>query len=115
MDCVQNAVSLGRALRSQYNIKVRQPLQMVELVTRDQKEKAALLEMQDIIAEELNVKKVIFSDNEADLVEYSAKANFRILGKEFGKEMKEAGLKIEQMSVADIQKILGGGGQFFLP
>jgi isoleucyl-tRNA synthetase len=108
MACVQNAVSIGRALRSQYNIKVRQPLQMVEIVTRDKKEMAALNSMQDIIGEELNVKEVRFSDNESDLVEYSAKANFKILGKELGKNMKLAAERIAAMSAADIQSILQG-------
>ena len=44
--------------------------------------------MEEIIREELNVKRVAFRDNEEELVEYSAKANFRVLGKELGKDMK---------------------------
>ena len=75
MSVVQHAVSMGRALRYQYNIKVRQPLRSVELVTRNPEEKKVLLEMEEIIREELNVKNVIFRDNEEDLVEYQAKAN----------------------------------------
>ncbi len=108
MAAVQHAVSMGRALRSQYNIKVRQPLQNVELVTRDQREKAVLFEMEDIIREELNVKEVHFRDNEEDLVEYQARANFRVLGKELGKDMKSGAEKIEDLSQAEIQRILEG-------
>jgi isoleucyl-tRNA synthetase len=108
MATVQHAVQLGRALRSKYDLKVRQPLQMVKLVTRNTEEKTALLEMQDIIAEELNVKEVQFSDNEDELVEYSAKANFRVLGKELGQNMKAAAEKIAALSRAEIQAILEG-------
>jgi isoleucyl-tRNA synthetase len=108
MAAVQHAVSMGRALRSQHNIKVRQPLKTVELVTRDNDEKKALLEMEDIIREELNVKDVLFRDNEEDLVSYEVKANFRVLGKELGKDMKTAASRIEALSQSEIQGLLEG-------
>jgi isoleucyl-tRNA synthetase len=108
MAAVQHAVSMGRSLRSQYNIKVRQPLRAVELVTRNPEEKTVLLEMTEIIREELNVKNVVFRDNEEDLVEYQAKANFRVLGKALGKDMKAAAACIETLSQAAIQGILEG-------
>jgi isoleucyl-tRNA synthetase len=108
MGLAQHAVSMGRALRSQYNLKVRQPLKAVELVTRNADEKKVFLEMEDIIREELNVKTVIFRDNEEDLVVYEAKANFRILGKELGKDMKAAADRIAALSQLEIQGLLEG-------
>jgi isoleucyl-tRNA synthetase len=108
MAAVQHAVSMGRSLRSQYNVKVRQPLRTVELVTRDPAEKKVLLEMEEIIREELNVKTVAFRDNEEDLVEYEAKANFRVLGKELGKDMKSAAARIAALSQDEIQGLLDG-------
>ncbi|MDR2343775.1 MAG: class I tRNA ligase family protein, partial [Spirochaetaceae bacterium] len=108
MSCVKRAVTLGRALRSAYNVKNRQPLRMVSLVTRDGAEKNALLEMENIIREELNVKKVVWDDREEDLVEYEAKANFRVLGKELGRDMEAAAEKIAQLNRAEIQSILEG-------
>ncbi|MDR1862968.1 MAG: DUF5915 domain-containing protein, partial [Treponema sp.] len=108
MAAVRHAVSMGRSLRSQYNVKVRQPLKTVELVTRNPDEKKVLLEMEEIIREELNVKDVIFRDNEEDLVEYEARANFRVLGKELGKDMKAAAERIAGLSQAEIQGLLDG-------
>ena len=108
MAAVRQAVSMGRSLRSQYNIKVRQPLRMAELVTRNHDEKKVLVEMADIIREELNVKELIFGDNEEDLVTYEVKANFRVLGKELGKDMKEAAARIGALSQAEIQGVLEG-------
>ena len=108
MAAVRHTVSMGRALRSQYNIKVRQPLKSVELVTRNSEEKKVLVEMEEIIREELNVKKVIFRDNEEELVEYEARANFRVLGKELGKDMKIAAEKIASLKQKEIQGILEG-------
>lgn len=108
MAVVRRAVSMGRSLRYQYNVKVRQPLRSVELVTRDPEEKKVLVEMEEIVREELNVKNVVFHDNEEDLVEYQAKANFRVLGKELGKDMKVAAERIEKLSQGEIQGLLEG-------
>ena len=108
IDTVQKAVSMGRSLRYQYNLKIRQPLKSVELVTRNPEEKKVLLEMEDSIREELNVKKVVFHEREDELVEYQAKANFRTLGKELGPLMKAASVKIAELEQEAIQSILDG-------
>ncbi|NLM01204.1 MAG: isoleucine--tRNA ligase [Treponema sp.] len=108
MDTVQKAISMGRSLRYQYNLKIRQPLKSVEFVTLNPEEKAVLFEMEESIREELNVKKVVFHEREDELVEYLAKANFRTLGKELGPLMKAASEIITQLEQATIQSILEG-------
>lgn len=108
MDTVQKAVSMGRSLRYQYNLKIRQPLKSVEFVTRNPDEKAVLFEMEESIREELNVKKVVFHEREDELVEYKAKANFRTLGKELGPLMKSASNIIAALEQETIQSILEG-------
>ena len=108
MAVVRHAVSMGRALRAMHNVKVRQPLKTVELVTRNIEEKKVLLEMADTIREELNVKQLIFQDNEENLVEYEVKANFRVLGKELGKDMKAVASRIAALSQNEIQGLLDG-------
>lgn len=108
MSLTQQAVSMGRALRSMHNLKTRQPLKALHLVTRNKDEKKVLFEMVDIIREELNIKEVIFRENEEDLVEYSAKANFRVLGKILGKDMKAAASRIVTLSMEEIQTMLEG-------
>ncbi len=108
METVQKAVSMGRALRYQFNLKIRQPLKAVEIVTKNPQEKSVLREMENSIIEELNVKEVIFHEKEDELVEYSAKANFKVLGKELGKKMKTAAAQIEQFSSSEIEGLLDG-------
>lgn len=108
MATVQKAVSMGRSLRNQFNIKNRQPLASVALVTRNADEKKVLAEMEDSVREELNVKRVVFHDREEELVEYKAKANFRTLGKELGPLMKAAAQKIASLSQEEIQTVLEG-------
>ncbi len=108
MAVTQQAVSMGRAIRSMHNLKNRQPLRAIHLVTRDSSEKLILIEMEDFIRDELNVKEVVFRENEEDLVEYHAKANFRKLGKELGKDMREAAAQIEGLSGREIQELIEG-------
>lgn len=108
MGTVQKAVSMGRSLRYQYNLKIRQPLKSVEFVTKNPDEKRVLLEMEESIREELNVKKVVFHQREDELVEYRAKANFRTLGKELGPLMKAASAAIAGLGQEAIQSILEG-------
>ena len=108
MEVTQHAVSMGRALRANFSLKIRQPLKAIYLVTRDAEEKTILKEMEGIISEELNVKEVIIRDNEEELVEYQAKANFRVLGKILGKSMKKGAAKIEGLSMDEIKSLLDG-------
>ena len=108
MATVQKAVSMGHSLRNQFNLKNRQPLQAVALVTRNPEEKRVLAEMEDSIREELNVKEVVFHDREDELVEYKAKANFKVLGKELGPLMKNAAGIIAELSSEQIQSLLDG-------
>ena len=108
MASVQKAVSMGRALRNQFNIKNRQPLLSVALVTRNLEERKVLENMKDTIAEELNVKDVDFHDKESDLVEYKAKANFKVLGKSLGAKMKVAAAEIAKLSNDQIASIVDG-------
>ncbi|HOX47983.1 MAG TPA: isoleucine--tRNA ligase [Spirochaetales bacterium] len=108
MDYARRAVSMGRALRVQHDIKIRQPLRAVHLVTKDPAERAVLAEMEELLREELNVKEVAFREDEEELVEYSCKANFRVLGKELGKDMKAAAEAIERLPGREVARILAG-------
>ena len=99
---------MGHSLRNTFNLKNRQPLASIALVTRNPEEKKVLAEMEDCIREELNVKEVIFHEREDELVEYKAKANFKVLGKELGPKMKAAASVIQGLTSEQIQSILEG-------
>ena len=108
MKLTMKTVGMGRSLRTDYSLKIRQPLAALHLVTRDPEEKKILEEMVELIKEELNVKSVVFRENEDELVEYRAKANFRTLGKLLGGAMKAAAARIEKLGLADIHALLAG-------
>jgi isoleucyl-tRNA synthetase len=108
MSLTQKAIAMGRSLRAANNLKIRQPLKTLFLVDREEHEREILASMQDIIAEELNVKAVRLQADETSLVTYSAKANFKVLGKSLGKNMKEVASMIEAFDGVTIASILDG-------
>ena len=108
MAIIQNAVYMGRALRAKHTLKTRQPLKAIHLVTKDEKLKSYLTEMEDLLKEELNVKKVLFSDKEDALVNLSAKANFKTLGAKLGKNMKVVAERIQHFTGDDINVLESG-------
>ena len=79
---VQAAVELGRRLRADNDLKVRQPLSALKLAGGDVKG------LEELIEDELNVKSVVFVADETDLCDVSYKANFKTLGKKCGAKMK---------------------------
>ena len=81
---VMAVVELGRRLRADNNLKVRQPLAAIRVagVTGVDEELSAL------VLDELNVKKVEFIADETALCDVSFKANFKTRGKKCGPKMK---------------------------
>ncbi len=88
MDVVRTLVSLGHAARNEAKIKVRQPLPALIVAGASDQDKVAVDELGDLIIDELNVKAITFVGGRDELVEFKAKANFRLLGPRFGKEGK---------------------------
>ena len=87
MDAVRRLVNLGRAAREEVGINVRQPLATLVAVAplHDARVTEALHALAPLLAAELNVKAVRWATSGDELVTLEAKANFRALGKRFGK------------------------------
>ena len=79
---VQAVVELGRRLRADNDLKVRQPLSVLKVAGGDVKG------LESLIEDELNVKAVQFVADETELCDVSYKANFKTLGKKCGPKMK---------------------------
>jgi isoleucyl-tRNA synthetase len=108
MALTQTAVSSGRFLRTANNLKVRQPLSKAVIAAPDAEAGRLLAQTIDIIAEELNVKKVEFCEDEEQLVKRSCKANFKALGARLGGQMKSAAARIAALTGKEIGAILAG-------
>ena len=81
---IRKLVTLAHAARDAADVKVRQPLPSMQCVVPGDPTGAAALGA--LLAAELNVKRVEFVTSTDALVSLEAKANFRALGKKFGKE-----------------------------
>jgi isoleucyl-tRNA synthetase len=108
MDTVRTVVNLGRGLRKREDLRVRQPLPSVTIVTRSGTEQAAIESHKDLIAEELNVKILNVHADEAGLVDLSAKANFKVLGPRFGAETKSVANEVAMLSHDEISSLMDG-------
>jgi isoleucyl-tRNA synthetase len=85
MSHLRTLATLGRAAREEAGLKVRQPLgRMVCVVPKGESE--TLHSLLPLLASELNVKNIAFASSADDFVTLEAKANFRVLGKKFGKD-----------------------------
>ncbi len=83
MELVREIVSLGRAARSNAKLKVRQPLELVEIVLAKQEHAEWLAGHRALIAEELNIKRVEFTTSADQYVSYKVLPNFKLLGAKF--------------------------------
>ncbi|MGE4300594.1 MAG: isoleucine--tRNA ligase [Victivallaceae bacterium] len=108
MELAMQAVTLGRYLRTQNNLKVRQPLARAVIVGGTPEDRKLIEAAADIVADELNVKAVEAGADESSLVEFSCKANFKALGPRLGKNMKAAAAELEKLSSSEIAGILRG-------
>jgi isoleucyl-tRNA synthetase len=109
MSVVREVVRLGRTLRKKEGHRVRQPLSRLTVLTHDQDVMDAVTSHADLIADELNVKTVVATRDERDLVDLSAKANFRRLGPILGSRMGEVGDGIAGLADDQVEILLEGG------
>lgn len=103
MDLVRILISLGRNVREQERIKVRQPLKEVIL---DGKNKEILKGLDDLIKEELNVKEIIFENDLSKYMNFKIKPNFKEAGKVLGNKMKDFTNFLQNLNQDQINEII---------
>jgi isoleucyl-tRNA synthetase len=94
MAAIQSVVKLGRQLRVETDLKVRQPLSQIHVCGV----KTALA---DLILDELNIKTLDDGADEAVLCNVSYKANFKTLGRKCGPKMKAVAAAIAGLTRFD--------------
>jgi isoleucyl-tRNA synthetase len=82
METVRAIVSLGRQVRAETKVRVRQPL--ARAVVHVGGDPSPLQPLLGLVAEELNVKDVVFAESADELSGWRAKPNFRELGPRLG-------------------------------
>lgn len=97
MSLIRRVTELGRSLRAKHQIKTRQVLPGIMIITRHPEDKRYIDESKDLIASELNVKEISFSSDESSFVALTLKPNLRNLGKRLGSRLKEVGAHFESL------------------
>ncbi|MCX6996729.1 MAG: isoleucine--tRNA ligase [Kiritimatiellaeota bacterium] len=108
MEAVMTVVQLGRAIRAERNLKVRQPLVAAHVVCRHAGRLDQIRALQELIVDELNVKAVVFNHDETELVNLTAKPDFKKLGPRLGSRVKQAAGLIQQWPSAKLNALLHG-------
>jgi isoleucyl-tRNA synthetase len=105
MDLVRSIISIGRYVREEAKIKVRQPLSECLL---DGQNEELISDLVDLIKEELNIKEIKFVDNLSEYMNMSVKPNFKVVGKELGPLVKEFQTKLEGLTEREIEMLQSG-------
>jgi isoleucyl-tRNA synthetase len=105
MGQAQTIVSLARSLREKARIKTRQPLRRILLPIDGPEMRRRIQAVEDIIIEEINVKSIEYVADDTNIVRRSAKPNFKIIGKKYGKSTKELADAIRAMTSDQVRKL----------
>ena len=76
VDLVQRLISLARSIRQKNRIKNRQPLRTLKIALSDASKTEAVKPFADVIAEEMNVKEVLFIKSVDDVASVGYDPNF---------------------------------------
>ena len=106
MECVQKVCSMALSLRKKEMIGVRQPLKRIAIPVTNQSLREGIERLQYIVQDELNVKGIEFI--EGNMVEKRVKPNFRVMGKKFGKMMKDAAQVVASLTQQQIATLEQG-------
>jgi isoleucyl-tRNA synthetase len=109
MRVAREVVALGRKLREEHRIRVRQPLSRLTVVHRDPKVREMALASQSLIADELNVKAVAAEADESSFTSLSIKPNFKTLGKRCGPKLKAIGSELLRWGFDEVTRLESGG------
>ena len=110
MDEVLKIVVLGRACRNSANIKNRQPIGTMYV-----KAESELSDFYtEIIEDELNVKKVVFTDDVSTYTDYTFKPQLRTVGPKYGKYLGQIQQALAQLNGNEAMAALKQTGQLVL-
>lgn len=98
-------VGLVRAMRMKSNLKVRQPLKKIILPVSNEQDRVVIRQMEDVILEEINVKKIEIVTDDSGIVRKKAKPNFRSLGQKFGKTVQPIASRIREFTSKEITQL----------
>lgn len=101
----QEVVSLARFLREKSKLRIRQPLRRILVPVDSVQQRRDIESVADIIKEELNIKDIEFVSDEQNIITKSAKGNFKVLGKKYGKQTQAVANRIKELTDEEIKEL----------
>ncbi len=108
MGAVRKLASLARAARETKQLPVRQPVARVKVVVPAAVRGPALADLLDILAAEVSAKDIEVVGSDYDLVRLKGKAEFRSLGKRYGKDTPRAAAAVSQLTAEELEALEHG-------
>jgi len=94
--------SLARAARESRKLNVRQPVARLQVAVPAAVKGPAFADLLDILAAEVNAKAVDVAGSDHELVRLKGKAEFRSLGKRYGKDTPRAAALVSQLTAEQL-------------
>ena len=110
MEEVLEVVVLGRAARNAGALKNRQPLS--EMVVASERKLELGAELESVVLDELNVKKLRYANGAESLVQYTLKPQLRTLGPKYGKLLKAIGEFLSGCNASEVVNAVKNGGSY---
>ena len=104
MHMAQTITSMVLSLRRKKNLKVRQPLTSIMIPVLDDKQRAAIEAVGNLIINEVNVKEIKYVGNDEGVLVKRVKPDFKKLGPKYGKIMKALAQALTTLPQADINR-----------
>ena len=104
VDALRRIIELGRSARNKASIKIRQPLAKIAFFIKDDNLFNFIMDQQQVVLDELNIKMIIRVDNETELIKYKVKPNLPLLGQKYGSELQTIKQKLNGIDENELLK-----------
>ncbi|MBC8352491.1 MAG: isoleucine--tRNA ligase [Planctomycetes bacterium] len=114
MRLLREIASLGRSARMNAKLKVRQPLAKVEVILAETTHQKWLEEHEELLCDELNVKKIEYTKDAETYIDYLVQPNFKRVGPRVGKLMPAVKKALTAADGGELLKQLNTNGKVVL-
>lgn len=101
MDIIKEICSVALFIRDKENLRVRLPLNSIKIIGNGIEN---LKKYSDIIAEEVNIKNVIFENNIEDLASFIIEVDLKKLGAKYGEKLQNIMRAVKENKWKEIKK-----------
>eukprot|EP01102_Stenamoeba_stenopodia_P010924 TRINITY_DN3331_c0_g1_i2.p1 TRINITY_DN3331_c0_g1~~TRINITY_DN3331_c0_g1_i2.p1 ORF type:complete len:1070 (-),score=302.88 TRINITY_DN3331_c0_g1_i2:3045-6254(-) len=112
---MQAVIELGRAARDRRKLPVKFPLKELLVVSKNEQLLEALRSCKNYIVEELNLRDVVLTSDEASFVAVKASADMKALGRRLKGDAKNVSVAIDKLTNDEIRSFLANPSSITFP